>query len=101
MHRREPGRWRPVIRDLYEERRGPGDVHEGVWTMKRLVVAISIGALLCMPAMAGAQAPTAPSASPPSKSSVKVDMVPSLFVMNAHGARLQGQTLPLTGGSPT
>src|SRR5690242_15330416 len=71
--------------------------------MSRLVVAISIGALLCMPQMAGAQAPTttAPSASSPSKSSVKVDMVPSLFVMNARGATLQGQILTLVGISPT
>jgi hypothetical protein len=71
--------------------------------MSRLVVAISIGALLWMPAMAGAQAPTttAPSASPPGKSSVKVDMVPSLFVMNARGASLQGQTLTLAGVSPS
>jgi hypothetical protein len=71
--------------------------------MSRLVVAISIGALLCMPAMAHAQAPTtaAPSASPPGKSSVKVEMVPSLFVMNARGASLQGQTLTLAGVSPT
>jgi hypothetical protein len=71
--------------------------------MSRLVVAISIGALFWMPAMAGAQAPTttAPSASPPGKSSVKVDMVPSLFVMNARGASLQGQTLTLAGVSPS
>src|SRR5437764_6828576 len=65
--------------------------------MRRLILAISIGV------MAGAQAPTAaaPSASAPGKSSVKVDMVPSLFVMNAHGASLQGQTLTLAGVSPT
>jgi hypothetical protein len=71
--------------------------------MSRLAVAISIGALLWMPPMAGAQAPTttAPSASPPGKSSVKVDMVPSLFVMNARGASLQGKTLTLAGVSPT
>ena len=71
--------------------------------MSRLVAAISIGVLLWMPGMAGAQAPTtaAPSASPPGKSSVKVDMVPSLFVMNAHGAGLQGQTLTLAGVTPT
>jgi hypothetical protein len=71
--------------------------------MSRFGVAISIGALLWMPAMAGAQAPTttAPSASPPGKSSVKVDMVPSLFVMNARGASLQGQTLTLAGVSPS
>src|SRR5712671_3847632 len=70
---------------------------------RRLVGAIAIGALLGMPATAGAQAPTttAPSASLPGKSSVKVDMVPSLFVMNARGATLQGQTLTLAGVSPT
>ena len=71
--------------------------------MSRLAVAISIGALLWMPATARAQTPTtaAPSASLPGKSSVKVDMVPSLFVMNARGASLQGQTLTLAGVSPT
>lgn len=63
----------------------------------------AIAALLCMPALACAQAPptTGTSASLPAKSSVKVDMVPSLFVMNAHGASLQGQTLTLAGVSPT
>ena len=64
---------------------------------------VTIAALLCVPAFAGAQAPptTAMSPSPPGKSSVKVDMVPSLFVMNARGAGLQGQTLTLAGVSPT
>jgi hypothetical protein len=64
---------------------------------------VTIAALLCMPALACAQAPTttATSASPQGKSSVKVDMVPSLFVMNARGASLQGQTLTLAGVSPT
>jgi hypothetical protein len=71
--------------------------------MSRLGVAFSIGALLWIPAMAGAQAPTTttPSTAPPGKSSVKVDMVPSLFVMNARGASLQGQTLTLAGVNPT
>jgi hypothetical protein len=71
--------------------------------MNRFILAISVGGLLSMPAMAGAQAPTttAPSASPPGKSSVKVDMVPSLFVMSSRGASLQGQTLTLAGVSPT
>jgi hypothetical protein len=36
----------------------------------------------------------------PGKASVKVDMVPSLIVMNASGASLGGQTLTLTGVSP-
>ena len=64
---------------------------------------MTIAALLCAPVLASAQTPTtaAPSASPQSKSSVKVDMVPSLFVMNARGAGLQGQTLTLAGVSPT
>src|SRR5580704_532741 len=62
--------------------------------MSRFILAMSIGGLIWMPVMAGAQAPTtaALSTSPAGKSSVKVDMVPSLFVMNAHGASLQGQT---------
>ena len=65
--------------------------------------AMTIAALLSAPTLACAQTPTtaAPSASAPGKSSVKVDMVPSLFVMNAHGASLQGQTLTLAGVSPT
>jgi hypothetical protein len=55
-----------------------------------------------MPLSASAQTPGtgATSAPPPGKSSVKTDMVPSLFVMNAHGASLQGQTLTLDGVSP-
>lgn len=71
--------------------------------MSRFILAIAIGGLLCMPVMAGAQTPTtaAPTTSAPGKSSVKVDMVPSLFVMNAHGASLQGQTLTLAGVGPT
>jgi hypothetical protein len=64
---------------------------------------MTIGPLLLTPVLACAQTPTtsAPSASPPSKSSVKVDMVPPLIVMNARGASLQGQTLTLAGVSPT
>ena len=62
-----------------------------------------IPALLCAPVSAYAQSPTptATAAPPAVKSSVKVDMVPSLFVMNARGATLQGQTLTLAGVSPT
>ena len=63
----------------------------------------TIAALLYLPTLASAQAPTTPatSGSPPGKSSVKVDMVPSLFVMNARGASLQGQSLTLASVSPT
>jgi hypothetical protein len=64
---------------------------------------LTIAAVLLTPALACAQTPTtsAPSASPPGKSTVKVDMVPSLIVMNARGASLQGQTLTLAGVNPT
>jgi hypothetical protein len=63
---------------------------------------LAIAALLCVPVFASAQAPTAPASAtpPPGKASVKVDMVPSLIVMNARGASLQGQTLTLAGVSP-
>jgi hypothetical protein len=69
----------------------------------RIFQVMIIAGVLCAPVLAYAQAPTtaAPSTSPPGKSSVKVDMVPSLFVMNARGASLQGQTLTLAGVSPT
>jgi hypothetical protein len=69
----------------------------------RIFQVMIIVGLLCAPVLAYAQAPTtaAPSTSQPGKSSVKVDMVPSLFVMNARGASLQGQTLTLAGISPT
>jgi hypothetical protein len=64
---------------------------------------MTVAALLYTPEPAFAQTPTTttPSTAPPGKSSVKVDMVPSLFVMNAHGGSLQGQTLTLTAISPT
>ena len=63
---------------------------------------MAIAAVLCVPALALAQAPTATAttAEPPGKSAVKADMVPSLFVMNARGASLQGSTLTLNGVSP-
>ncbi len=59
-------------------------------------------ALFCAPGLAFPQTPTtnATSAPPPAKSTIKADMVPSLIVMNARGASLQGQTLTLTGVSP-
>jgi hypothetical protein len=70
--------------------------------MRRLLLSISIGALLWVPAVAAAQSQTttAATAPPPAKSTIKADMVPSLFVMNARGASLQGQTLTLTGIGP-
>jgi hypothetical protein len=64
---------------------------------------IIIAASLSVPSLACAQAPptTGTGVSPTGKSAVKVDMVPSLFVMSARGAGLQGQTLTLAGVSPT
>jgi hypothetical protein len=65
--------------------------------------------LFLTPTLVSAQAPaqgesgTAPQAAStplPGKASVKVEMAPSLIVMNAHGATLQGQALTLTGVSP-
>ena len=38
---------------------------------------------------------------PPNRGAVKLEMVPSLIVMNALGATLQGQVLTLTGVAPT
>jgi hypothetical protein len=63
---------------------------------------IMVGALFCAPGLAFPQTPTttATTAEPPAKSTVKADMVPSLFVMSARSVSLQGQTLTLTGVSP-
>jgi len=60
---------------------------------------IAGAALFLMTGAAFAQAPTTSAATAPlpAKSTVKADMVPSLIVMNARGASLQGQTLTLTG----
>jgi hypothetical protein len=60
---------------------------------------ITVAAMVLMPGSGFAQTPSsgATSAPPPAKSTVKADMVPSLFVMNARGASLQGQTLTLNG----
>jgi hypothetical protein len=65
----------------------------------RLIGAV---ALSCLAGLACAQPAPPPAASntPPNRpSSVKVDMVPSLIVLNAGGATLQGDTLTLTGVS--
>jgi hypothetical protein len=59
----------------------------------RLIGAV---ALSCLAGAAFAQ-PAAPPSTPPS--SVKLAMVPSLIVLNARGASLQGDTLTLTGVS--
>lgn len=70
---------------------------------RRICQLMTIAALLLTPVLACAQTPptTNPTgAPPPGKSTVKVDMVPSLIVMNARGATLEGQALTLTGVSP-
>ncbi|MBV8455133.1 MAG: hypothetical protein JO122_00780 [Acetobacteraceae bacterium] len=63
---------------------------------------IGLVAMLLLARSAFAQAPTvtATTAEPPGKSTVKADVEPSLIVMNARGASLQGSTLTLTGVSP-
>src|SRR5215813_1366766 len=89
----------------------PGDIPTTTDADRRLIMrlyrsifqAMAVSSLLYAPISAHAQTATAaaPTTSPPGKSSVKVDMVPSLFVMNAHDASLQGQTLTLAGVSPS
>jgi hypothetical protein len=54
---------------------------------------VTLAALLCLPGVALGQ--TAPSGS-----SVKLEMTPSLIVINSSGAALSGQTLTLTGVTP-
>jgi hypothetical protein len=62
-------------------------------------ILMTVTALLCAPGLAGAQnAITAPAQKTIGES--KTEMVPSLIVMNARGASLQGQTLTLMGVSP-
>ena len=73
---------------------------------------LAVTASLCVAGAAVAQTPTGgvtgappPTAGAartqlPGKASVKVDMVPSLIVINARGATLQGQTLTLAAVSP-
>jgi len=62
--------------------------------MKTLVILLAI---LCSFGVAVAQTTPKPA---PSGSSVKVEMEPSLIVVNSRGATLSGQTLTLTGVTP-
>jgi hypothetical protein len=96
-------RWLQPIRRL--------SLRRTVLVRGRVFYSIALLALMSVPTLAGAQAPaagppitpvptgSAASTSQPGRPSVKVDMVPSLIVMNAHGATLQGQTLTLAGVS--
>jgi len=62
--------------------------------MRTLVI---LAAILCSFGVAVAQTTPKPA---PSGSSVKVEMEPSLIVVNSRGATLSGQTLTLTGVTP-
>lgn len=69
----------------------------------KALVALTVSAILWMPATASAQ--SAPAATPhvPLQKKIgqsKPDIVPSLIVLNSRGARLQGGKLVLTGVSP-
>jgi hypothetical protein len=71
----------------------------------RLCTLITTAALLCTAGLASAQtppagpAPTTSATGEAAHGATKLEMEPSLIVMNAHGASLQGQTLTLTGVS--
>src|SRR5689334_17600967 len=58
--------------------------------------------LMCASGWALGQAPaTSPkAASPTGAATIKMEIEPSLIVMNAHGAELQGQSLTLIGVAP-
>jgi len=62
---------------------------------------IMTAALLGAAGIALAQDATPTRPAPPNRGAVKLEMVPSLIVMNALGASLQGQVLTLTGIAPT
>lgn len=63
---------------------------------------VTFAGLFCLSGEAYAQtAPPAPALKTIGKpSNAKPEMIPSLIVLNAHGATLQGETLTLTGVSP-
>ena len=71
----------------------PGRMDEDMTMRRPARTLVTLAALLCLPGQAVAQ-------SPPSGSSVKLEMVPSLIVINSSGAALSGQTLTLTGATP-
>ena len=75
------------------------------WVYTACIVLTAVG-LLCLPGLGFAQtATTTPSHVPLQKAigqakDAKPEVVPSLIVLNARGARLQGQTLTLAGVAP-
>jgi hypothetical protein len=68
-------------------------------TVNRLAwVMVTVAGLICAPGMTLAQEPTAPTQK--TIGSAKTEIVPSLIVLNAHGASLQSQKLTLNGVAP-
>jgi hypothetical protein len=70
-------------------------------TVKRLVwIIVTVAGIIWAPGLSLAQEPT--TASPQKTTgSAKTEIVPSLIVLNAHGASLQGQKLTLNGVAPS
>ena len=66
--------------------------------LSRSALIVTTVSLLCA-GVAAAQ--NAPKEALPRSGHIKTEMVPSLFVMNAKGATLQGKVLTLTGIAPT
>jgi hypothetical protein len=75
------------------------------WVYTACIVLTAVG-LLCLPELAFAQTATTTSPHVPLQKAIgqakdaKPEVVPSLIVLNARGARLQGQTLTLAGVAP-
>src|SRR6516225_3640636 len=65
-----------------------------------IAAGIAFGAPCFGLAQTSSAPPAAPMTAPTRGAPVKVETVPSLFVMNARGASLQGNTLTLEGISP-
>ncbi len=94
--------WIPI--NLFSTRRSniarKGSRMMGVKKLNQIAGMLTMAATLCAVGMALAQ--TAPA--PPSMKTIgvpsKLQIVPSLFVLNSRGATLQGDTLTLTGVTP-
>jgi hypothetical protein len=77
-------------------------------TAHRLACILMVAALFCAPGLALAQSPPAASSPPASPlktigapTSAATEVAPSLIVINARGATLQGQKLTLVGVTPS
>jgi hypothetical protein len=70
--------------------------------LNRIVGTFTLAVALCGPGMAFAQTAPAPSMKTigTPAAAAKPEIVPSLFVLNARGATLQGDTLTMTGVMP-